>query len=231
MTTLETLGFTKETGLNGLSLNNVAVSLHWSGEEAVVSVDSKQVFNSESEEEIIAFVKSEIAKNEAAQESDLEVAKTLAAAVASNEQVVKYYNDENDFGKTELIKDALSAKLPKSVKMSEFKKMVEDQMQQEEAQSEELQVEYNDYEMLDIRKELILELRNKANRLEKSFQQHEYTEDEIKQSIDDLITSFMRDKWSVDFESNPQATAFYENTATEMRADLQYEMIDLYKNQ
>ena len=30
MTNLETLGFTKETGLNGLSLNNIAVSLHWS---------------------------------------------------------------------------------------------------------------------------------------------------------------------------------------------------------
>lgn len=230
MTNLETLGFTKETGLNGLSLNNVAVSLHWSGEEAVVAVDGKQVFNSENEEEIIAFVKSEISKNKATQESDIDVAKSLAVEVANNEQVVKYYNDENDFGKTELIKNALSAELPKSVKMSEFKKMVEDQMQQEEAQSEE-EVKYSDYEMLDIRKELVLELRNKANRLEKSFQQHEYTEDEIKQSIDDLITQFMRDKWGVDFESNSQAAAFYENTATEFRIDLQYEMIDLYNNQ
>lgn len=162
MTNLETLGFTKETGLNGLSLNNVAVSLHWSGEEAVVAVDGKQVFISENEEEIIAFVKSQF---------------------------------------------------------------------QQEIESEESETEYNDYEMLDIRKELVLELRNKANRLEKSFQQHEYTEDEIKQSIDDLITQFMRDKWGVDFESNSQAAAFYENTATEFRIDLQYEMIDLYNNQ
>lgn len=162
MTKLETLGFTKETGLDGLSLNNVAVSLHWSGEKAVVAVDDKQVFVSESEEEIIAFVKS--------------------------------------------------------------------QLPQEETKSEDVEAKYNDYEMLDVRKELVSELRNKANRLEKSFEQHEYTEDEIKQSIDDLITQFMRDKWGVDFESNSQAQAFYENTATEMRTDLQYEMIDLYKS-
>ena len=50
MTNLETLGFTKETGLDGLSLNNVAVSLHWSGEKAVVAVDDKQVFVSERQE-------------------------------------------------------------------------------------------------------------------------------------------------------------------------------------
>ena len=66
MTNLETLGFTKETGLDGLSLNNVAVSLHWSGEKAVVAVDDKQVFVSESEEEIIAFVKAELKIEEAA---------------------------------------------------------------------------------------------------------------------------------------------------------------------
>ena len=65
MTNLETLGFTKETGLDGLSLNNVAVSLHWSGEKAVVAVDGKQVFVSESEEEIIAFVKAELKIEEA----------------------------------------------------------------------------------------------------------------------------------------------------------------------
>ena len=66
MTNLETLGFTKETGLDGLSLNNVAVSLHWSGEKAVVAVDDKQVFVSESEEEIIAFVKAELKIEDAA---------------------------------------------------------------------------------------------------------------------------------------------------------------------
>ena len=60
MINLEALGFTKETGLDGLSLNNVAVSLHWSGEKAVVAVNDKQVFSSESEEEVIAFVKSEL---------------------------------------------------------------------------------------------------------------------------------------------------------------------------
>ncbi|MDN5434992.1 MAG: hypothetical protein L0G10_15245, partial [Acinetobacter sp.] len=58
MNNLESLGFTKENGLNGLSLNNLAVSLNWSGESAVVAVDGKQLFSSESESEIIEFVKS-----------------------------------------------------------------------------------------------------------------------------------------------------------------------------
>lgn len=72
MTNLETLGFTKETGLDGLSLNNVAVSLHWSGESAVVAVDDKQVFVSESEEEIIAFVKSQLPQETKIEVSEVE---------------------------------------------------------------------------------------------------------------------------------------------------------------
>ena len=72
MTNLETLGFTKETGLDGLSLNNVAVSLHWSGEKAVVAVDGKQVFVSESEEEIIAFVKSQLPQEAKIEVSEVE---------------------------------------------------------------------------------------------------------------------------------------------------------------
>lgn len=72
MATLETLGFTKQTGLDGLSLNNVAVSLHWSGEKAVVAVDDKQVFVSENEEEIIAFVKSLIKTEEKIEVSEVE---------------------------------------------------------------------------------------------------------------------------------------------------------------
>ena len=58
MTNLETLGFTKQTGLAGLSLNNVAVCMHWSGEEAMVYVDEEMVLCSESETEILDFVKS-----------------------------------------------------------------------------------------------------------------------------------------------------------------------------
>ncbi|EPG1668744.1 hypothetical protein ACY3WP_001577 [Acinetobacter baumannii] len=60
MTNLETLGFTAENGLNGLSKENVAVSMHWSGESAVVAVDGKQVFKSGKEEEIIEFVKAQL---------------------------------------------------------------------------------------------------------------------------------------------------------------------------
>ena len=72
MTNLETLGFTKETGLDGLSLNNVAVSLHWSGEKAVVAVDGKQVFVSESEAEIIDFVKSQLPQEDKIEVSEVE---------------------------------------------------------------------------------------------------------------------------------------------------------------
>lgn len=72
MANLEYLGFTKESGLSGLSLSNLAVSLHWSGEKAVVAVDGKQVFKSESEEEIIAFVKSQLP-----QETKIEATKKL----------------------------------------------------------------------------------------------------------------------------------------------------------
>ena len=72
MTNLETLGFTKETGLNGLSLNNVAVSLHWSGEEAMVYVNEEMVLCSESEAEIIDFVKSLIKIEEKIEVSEVE---------------------------------------------------------------------------------------------------------------------------------------------------------------
>ena len=72
MTNLETLGFTKETGLAGLSLNNVAVCMHWSGEEAMVYVDGEMVLCSASEEEIIAFVKSQLPQQAAIEVSEVE---------------------------------------------------------------------------------------------------------------------------------------------------------------
>lgn len=72
MTNLETLGFTKQTGLTGLSLNNVAVCMHWSGEEAIVYVDGKMVLCSESEAEIIDFVKSLIKIEEKIEVADVE---------------------------------------------------------------------------------------------------------------------------------------------------------------
>lgn len=72
MTNLETLGFTKQTGLAGLSLNNVAVCMHWSGEEAMVYVDEEMVLCSESEAEIIDFVKSLIKIEEKIEVSEVE---------------------------------------------------------------------------------------------------------------------------------------------------------------
>ena len=72
MTNLETLGFTKQTGLAGLSLNNVAVCMHWSGEEAMVYVNEEMVLCSESEAEIIDFVKSLIKIEEKIEVSEVE---------------------------------------------------------------------------------------------------------------------------------------------------------------
>ena len=72
MTNLETLGFTGRNGLNGLSLNEIEVSLHWSGEEAVVAIDGKQVFSSESEAEIIEFVKKHLPKDAKIEVSEVE---------------------------------------------------------------------------------------------------------------------------------------------------------------
>ena len=72
MTNLETLGFTKQTGLAGLSLNNVAVCAHWSGEEAMVYVDEEMVLCSESEAEILDFVKSLIKIEEKIEVADVE---------------------------------------------------------------------------------------------------------------------------------------------------------------
>ena len=72
MTNLETLGFTKQTGLAGLSLNNVAVCMHWSGEEAMVYVDEEMVLCSESEAEILDFVKSLIKIEEKIEVSEVE---------------------------------------------------------------------------------------------------------------------------------------------------------------
>lgn len=127
MTNLEVLGFTKEHGLNGLSLDNVAVSMHWSGEEAVVAVDGKQVFSSENESEVIEFVKSEISKNEISKTNDQYDAEVLAAEVAKNAEM-KYYAEEDNRGKAELIKNALNfinETIPKTIKFSEFQKLVE----------------------------------------------------------------------------------------------------------
>ncbi|BAP65822.1 hypothetical protein J6I82_05370 [Acinetobacter baumannii] len=127
MTNLETLGFTKENGLNGLAKENVAVSMHWSGDNAVVAVDGKQVFKSENEAEIIEFVKAELAKKETSKTNDQYDAEVLAAEVAKDSEM-KYYADEDSRGKAELIKSALKfikEEIPATVKFSDFQKLVE----------------------------------------------------------------------------------------------------------
>ncbi|CAH1091280.1 hypothetical protein [Acinetobacter baumannii] len=132
MTNLETLGFTGRNGLNGLSLNDIEVSLHWSGEKAVVAVDGKQAFVSESEAEIIEFVKAELAKKELSKTNDQYDAEVMASEVAKDSEM-KYYNDEDSHGKAELIKSAMSFlkfELPKTIKFTDFQRLVESNLNQ-----------------------------------------------------------------------------------------------------
>ena len=127
MTKLEALGFTKQNGLNGLSLEGIEVSLHWSGEEAVVAIDGKQVFSSEDESEIIDFVEAELAKKAVSKTNDQYDVEVLAAEVAKDPEM-KYYADEDARGKAELIKSAITSikeEIPKSIKFSDFQKLVE----------------------------------------------------------------------------------------------------------
>ncbi|WP_162626509.1 lipase chaperone [Acinetobacter sp. CFCC 10889] len=127
MEKLKSLGFTAENGLNGLSKENIAVSLDWTGEKAVVAVDNKQVFVSESEDETIDFVKSELSKNTTSRINDQYDIEVMAAEVAKDAEM-KYYADEDSRGKAELIKNAMAYikfDLPKGIKFGDFQKLVE----------------------------------------------------------------------------------------------------------
>ncbi len=124
---LKALGFTSRNGLNGLSFGEIEVSLHWSGEKAVVAIDGEQIFTSANEQEIIDFVKSELAKKSASKSNDQYDAEVLAAEVAKDSEM-KYYADEDSRGKTELIKSALKfikEEIPATIKFSDFQKLVE----------------------------------------------------------------------------------------------------------
>ncbi len=89
---------------------------------------------------------------------------------------------------------------------------------------------YDDYEMLNVKKELANIFLNKGLRFERSFKEYDYTNDEIKQSADNLVTDFMIEKWDSDWEENEQASFFYEATACDMRIVFEREMIELYND-
>lgn len=128
MTNLEAIGFTKQNGLNGLSFESIEVSLHWSGEEAVVAIDGKQVFSSDNEAKIVDFIKAELAKKAVSKTENSRDAEVLAAEVAKDSEIIKYYADEDKRGKSIMIKDALlkmKEELPKSINFSDFQKLVE----------------------------------------------------------------------------------------------------------
>lgn len=88
----------------------------------------------------------------------------------------------------------------------------------------------NQYEILDLKKELLNVFLNKELRFKVSFEQHDYTTDEIKQSCDDEVTSFMIDKFGVEWESNEQAVWFYETTACDIRINAENDAIELYNS-
>ena len=127
MEKLKTLGFTAENGLNGLSKENIAVSLGWTEKKAVVAVDNKQVFVSENEDETINFIQSELSKNTVSRINDQYDIEVMAAEVAKDAEM-KYYVDEDSRGKAELIKNAMAYikfDLPKGIKFSDFQSLVE----------------------------------------------------------------------------------------------------------
>ncbi|WP_065994777.1 defense against restriction DarA-related protein [Acinetobacter defluvii] len=127
MERLKNLGFTAENGLNGLSKENIAVSIDWTGKKSVVAIDNKQVFVSESEDEIIDFVNSELSKNTVSRINDQYDIEVMAAEVAKDAEM-KYYADEDNRGKAELIKNAMAYikfDLPQGIKFSDFQKLVE----------------------------------------------------------------------------------------------------------
>lgn len=119
--------FTKETGLSGVSKGNIAVCMHWSGESAMVYVNSEQVFVSSNEQEVIDFIRAELDKMTVSKSNDQYDAEVIASEVIKYSEM-KYYNEEDSRGKIELIKGAMSFykfELPKTIKFSDFQKLVE----------------------------------------------------------------------------------------------------------
>ncbi len=87
---------------------------------------------------------------------------------------------------------------------------------------------YSQHDILEHVRELKNIFLNKHLRFEKSFLEHEYTTDEIKQSCHDEITKFMIEKWGVGWEENEQAAWFYEHTACDIRTNAETDAIGLY---
>jgi hypothetical protein len=87
---------------------------------------------------------------------------------------------------------------------------------------------YDQYEILEHVRELLNIFFNQHLRFEKSFLEHEYTADEIKQSCDDEITKFMIEKFGVDWEENEQAEWFYEHIGCDIRITAEMDGIELY---
>ena len=88
--------------------------------------------------------------------------------------------------------------------------------------------ELNDYEMLDLRKKLCNMFFNKTLRFKTSFEQHDYTEEEIRQSCDDSVSDFMIENFGSEWSNNEQAQFFYEVTACDLRINTENDAIEIY---
>ena len=93
-----------------------------------------------------------------------------------------------------------------------------------------MKTHYDHHEILDIQKELAQAFLSKHLRFKVSLEQHDYTPDEIKQSIDDVLTAFIIDKFGSEWRDNEQATWFYEATACDYRINAESDAIELYNS-
>lgn len=121
-------GFEKTNSFTGVYNNGIQVFTAWDGERKVVVVDEVQVVVSKDDAEIIEVLKKELAKKVSSKNEESRDAEVLAAEVAKNSEIIKYYADENNRGKSIMIKDALAKlkeELPKSINFSDFQKLVE----------------------------------------------------------------------------------------------------------
>lgn len=121
-------GFEKTNSFTGVYNNGIQVFTAWDGERKVVVVDEVQVVVSKDDAEIIEVLKKELAKKVSSKNEESHDAEVLAAEVAKNSEIIKYYADENNRGKSIMIKDALAKlkeELPKSINFSDFQKLVE----------------------------------------------------------------------------------------------------------
>lgn len=82
---------------------------------------------------------------------------------------------------------------------------------------------------LELRKKLNNMFFNKELKFKVSFEQNDYTDDEIRESCSDSLDGFMSDNFSEDWRENDDAMSFYENVACDIRINAENDAIELYR--